>query len=117
MKYVHPDYKTKEVIQYIDDLIVNGNVKSVSDLTLLNRIELSGMLLKTEQLTEILNFISQNDNDEKFRDSLVECMCSKTFPPDKAMSFLGKVISFSEDYYEPTIESILNERLDHYATY
>lgn len=115
MKYVHPGYKTLSVLRYIDDLIINDDVKSISDLTKENRLYLSGLLLKTEPLTEILNFISQNDNDEKFRDLLVNCLVDPMKERDDF--FMKMLFSFSEDYYEPMIESILNERLDHYATF
>lgn len=114
MKYVHPDYKTKEVIDCIDDLILNGNVESISDITFLQKSHLSGMLLHSEPLTEILNFISQNDNDENFKQIMVLSLID---PKNNELkqALADRLKDFSVDYYEPMIESILNERLDEIA--
>lgn len=115
MKYVHPDYKTKSVTDYIDILIHDGNVESISDLTLIEKAKLSGLLLKNEPLTEILNFISQNDHDEKFRDILSKLMTDRGIYDQ--LELLQSLSNWSIDYYEPMIESILNERLDDIATF
>jgi len=115
MKYVHPDYKTKEVIDYIDYAIVNAKIESISDLNLMQKGVLSGMLLKTENIHDVLNFISQNDHDEKFKDLLSKCMI-KTGVYDQ-LDVLQNLAHWLIDYYEPMIESILNERLDDIATF
>lgn len=116
-KFVHADYKTKEVLSYIDDLIINDDVESISDLTEKNRMELSAMLLKTEPLTELLNFLSETAHDERFRDNLVDFMFVPDFHENMARDFTYKVAGFALDYYEPMIESILNERLDDIAIF
>lgn len=113
MKYIHSDFKTKKILRFIADLIVDYDYKSYDDLSDADKsmltaylIEAAGRSGETECIVESAHF---DQTINLFKKSLIG-----TKEDDE--NFLEAIKSNAIDYYEHTMQALFDYVLTDYQT-
>jgi hypothetical protein len=123
MNNIHPDYKTKKILGYIADLIIEYGYDNYADLSESDLHGLVVLLNEAGGTIDELSFISEGNSGimSLFRKSLVGNIQDNE-------NFLDALKTSAIQYYEHTMESLFNyvhrdyqqsrrEWLDHAAKY
>lgn len=111
MRHIHPSFKTKKVLNFIGDLIVEYDYKEFSDLTEENKGELAALLSEACGRGDEFCFITESVNADQtinlFRQALHGTASDN-------QDFLFAIKNNAIEYYAYTMESLFNYVLDDY---
>lgn len=121
MYNIHPDYKTKKVLTFVADLIIEYDYDTYDDLSESDLLSFASLLNEAGGVIDELSFISEDSHTtmESFRNYLTS---------NNSENFLDAIKTSALHYYEHTMKSLFNyvysdyqqsrrEWLDHTAKY
>ena len=121
MNNIHPDYKTKKVLTFVADLIIEYQYDTYNDLSESDLFHFAALLNEAGGVIDELSFISEDSHTtmESFRNYLTT---------NNSENFLDAIKTSALHYYDHTMKSIFNyvysdyqqsrrEWIDHAAKY
>lgn len=115
MNFIHPTFKTTEVLNYIANLITDYDYKDYSDLSFYDKCELASLLIEPEGF-EMISF--------ETRESFKQMLCSTLNEENYLFDLRENTVKYYDDIMESlfayTLEEYVQERnawLDEIAKY
>jgi hypothetical protein len=104
--YIHPSYKTKQILEFVEEIICDYSYRSFSDVTLSDKYKLASMLSIQDGYADLLSFLTESNNADQimalFRKSITSPKQSHTD------AFLEALKETYLDYYVTTMENLFN---------
>jgi hypothetical protein len=113
MKYPNPIYKTKKVLTYIADLIIDYDYDHYFDLSEHDKAQLASLLSESAGSQSEHDFIFESDNLDKTISYFRKALCGTAIDDE---NFLEVIKKNAIDYYDRSMEELFNYVWDHYRS-
>jgi hypothetical protein len=112
--YIHPSYKTHEILKFVESFIHDYSCQCFEDISLSDKYKLAAMLSHQDGVIDGFAFLTEHDD----RDRILELFRRCTVSPKASHNddFIEMMKDAFIDHYSPTMEKLFNYVLeDHKA--
>lgn len=106
MRHIHPDFKTKKILGYVADLIIEYNYNNYEELHDQDKYALAAMLLEAAGRDGELEFLTEHSYPEILIDKFRIALLSDKKEDNETFIFYAK--EQAVEYYEHTMKSLFD---------
>lgn len=108
---IHPDYKTKKVMGFIADLIIEYGYTDYSDLTESDKAGLAALLCEASGRTDEFSCITSTSHADQTINLFRKALAGGK---EEAQQFLDAIKENAIDYFDYTMNALFNWTIDDY---